>query len=253
MLGDNGNQAIELARRVAGYPEPGMRRLVLAEWLGRARPEAAAEWLGEILRLGPEGGPPFSVALAALIALMNDPAPLGYEGLAEIYRAAREQDLTDLAAFFMSSLGGEKGGGIRGVVLEAKGRPLTLGERKSLARRSARDLITRLMGDPDPTVLRQLLLNPRLTEHDVVALAARRPTTAQSQEIIAGARRFAARYAVRRALVMNPYTAADLAVRLAALLRRDDLLLVANEPSVPPQVRDGARRFLAARPHAGRK
>ena len=55
------------------------------------------------------------------------------------------------------------------------GRPLTLGERKSLARRPDRDLIARVMRDPNPDVIRILLNNPGLTESDVVRVCARRP------------------------------------------------------------------------------
>jgi len=55
------------------------------------------------------------------------------------------------------------------------GRPLTLGERKSLARRSSRFALDRLLRDPHPDVIRNVLVNPRLTEDDVVRLAARRP------------------------------------------------------------------------------
>ena len=56
-----------------------------------------------------------------------------------------------------------------------RGRPLTLGERKSLARRPDRAMLDRLLHDPHPDVIRRLLRNPRLTEDDVVRLAARRP------------------------------------------------------------------------------
>ena len=54
------------------------------------------------------------------------------------------------------------------------GRPLSLGERKSLARRPGRDLVLRVLRDPHPDVIRILLGNPRVTEDDLVRLCARR-------------------------------------------------------------------------------
>ncbi len=241
-------QALELAARVAAYPEPEMRRFILGAWLSRVPAATGAGWLREILRRGRQGGPPFDLAVAAFIALLSEPDPLGYDALVEIYREAREREIEDLAALFLSSIDAERLRGAPGRIMETgDGRQLTLGERKSLARRSTRQQIEHMMADPDPAVLRQLLLNPRLTEKDVVTIAARRPTTGERQKIVARSRRFAARYTVRRALVMNPHTPSDLAVRLAALLGGADLTLIAAEPSISPVVRESARRFLTGR------
>ena len=49
--------------------------------------------------------------------------------------------------------------------------------------------------------------------------------------------RWLARYHVKRALVMNPYTPGDLAVRLVATLTLPDVRLVANDPNLAAPVR----------------
>ena len=59
----------------------------------------------------------------------------------------------------------------------ARGRPLTLGERKSLARTHDRSLIQRVVRDPHPDVIRILLDNPSLTEEDVGRVCAQRGRT----------------------------------------------------------------------------
>ena len=64
-------------------------------------------------------------------------------------------------------------------------RPLTLGERKSLARRPSRRALDALMRDPHPAVIRAVLDSPRLTEDDVVRMAARRPGSAAALTEIA--------------------------------------------------------------------
>jgi hypothetical protein len=124
------------------------------------------------------------------------------------------------------------------------GRELTLGEKKSLARGRRREVLDRLLRDPDESVLTILLGNPRITEDDVVRLAARRPTTAGAQRTILKCERFIARYAVKRALVLNPYTPTDLAARLVVLLTRPDQRAVADDHSLNETVRATARAAL---------
>src|SRR5260370_1343509 len=97
---------------------------------------------------------------------------------------------------------------------------------------------------PGESVLTILLATPRITEEDVVRLAARRPTTAGAQRTILRSERFIARYGVKRALVLNPYTPTDLAARLVVLLTRPDQLAVANDPSLSDPVREAAREAL---------
>jgi hypothetical protein len=105
-------------------------------------------------------------------------------------------------------------------------------------------VLERLLRDPDAAVLRILLGNPRLTEGDVVRVAARRPTTASAQRAIFASERFICRYAVKRALVLNPYTPSDLAARLVPLLTLVDLAEVAEDTSLSEQVRLAARDQL---------
>ncbi len=130
---------------------------------------------------------------------------------------------------------------------EWNGRPLTLGERKSLARRTDRDTMQRLLGDPHPDVIRRCLRNRYVTEPDVIRLAARRPGRA---EVLAEVARsdWAHRPRVRLALVMNPSTPLELSGRIAGLLLRQDLLLVARSPAVPPGVRALCLEHLGRRP-----
>jgi hypothetical protein len=131
-------------------------------------------------------------------------------------------------------------------------REITLGERKSLARGRRREMLDRLLRDPDVSVLTILLGNPRITEADVVRLAARRPTTAEAQRCILASERFIARYAVKRALVFNPYTPSDLAARLVVLLARPDAKQVAEDLSLGEAVRAAAREMLGTREKAER-
>jgi hypothetical protein len=128
------------------------------------------------------------------------------------------------------------------------GRPLTLGERKTLARGHDRFMLDRLLRDPHPLVIRNVLSNPRITEEDVVRLAARRPTYADVQSEIAKAVKWSVRPRVRIALVQNPYTPPGISVPLLALCVRPELDQVLAATDVPPIVRGAAFDLRDRRP-----
>ncbi|MGZ3428214.1 MAG: hypothetical protein ACXVCV_16280 [Polyangia bacterium] len=232
--------AASLARRLTALPAAAMRQATLRETLDAMDDSAAARLCSELVRRGPDGAP-FDVALLALTALLDEGA-LGYERHAALYATARTIDDAQLARLLLSSQppppGAPKAAELPG------GRELTLGERKSLARGRRREVLDRLLRDPDESVLTILLGNPRITEDDVVRLAARRPTTANAQRTILRSERFIARYAVKRALVLNPFTPTDLAARLVVLLTRPDQQAVADDSSLSQAVRDVARGAL---------
>jgi hypothetical protein len=134
------------------------------------------------------------------------------------------------------------------VPFDGRGRPLTLGERKSLARRPDRDTMQRLIADPHPDVIHRLLRNPRVLEDDVVRLAARRPGRSEVLAEIARSTKWVHRPRVRMALVLNPATPAEIAARIAGLLLRPELELVAGAPHVPAAVRALCMEHLERRP-----
>jgi hypothetical protein len=237
-------RAHELAARLRALPEVGMREAVLSEHLSVLRDEDAAALAGEIARRAPSGKP-YDVALLALAAVLDDahPAALGYERRSAIYAIARTSGDHLLARLLLSSQAPPVGTPERVAI---PGRPeLTLGERKTLARTRRRELIDRMLRDTDPTVLQILLQNPRVTELDAIRLAARRPTTPEAQRVVFRTARFAARYGVRRALVLNPFTPTDLAAQLVTLLQEPDLRVVERDVQLADTVRAAARAQLA--------
>jgi hypothetical protein len=127
------------------------------------------------------------------------------------------------------------------------GRELTLGERKWLARRPDRETMQRLLADPHPEVIRRCLGHPRITEDDVVRLAAKRPGRPEVLAQIARSR-WAHGPRVRVALVLNPATSEEIAVRIAGLLLRPELELVARSPGAPALLRAVCLEHLERRP-----
>lgn len=134
------------------------------------------------------------------------------------------------------------------VTMSARGRPLTLGERKSFARKSDRFLLDRLLRDPEPSVIRNVLGNPRITEDDVVRLAARRPNFAVVIEEVIQHARWSGSERVRLAIVLNPYTPTAVSVPLVPLLLRQELQQLTEATTVPAVVRAAAVELLQRRP-----
>lgn len=129
-----------------------------------------------------------------------------------------------------------------------RGRPLTLGERKSLARKPDREMMDRLLRDPHPDVIRMVLVNSRLTEDDVLAVASRRPVRPDVLVQIARSTKWVHRARIRIALVLNPDTPLDIAAPLVGLLMRHELRLVATSTTVPAAVRALCLEHLDRRP-----
>jgi hypothetical protein len=128
-----------------------------------------------------------------------------------------------------------------------RGRPLTLGERKSLARTHDRSLIQRVVRDPHPDVVRILLDNPSLTEEDVVRVCAARPNHPTVLHIVYRHRRWVVRYRPRHAIVRNPDTPLDTALLLAPLLRRPELKEAATSSELAPPLRLSCKAILEMR------
>ena len=129
-----------------------------------------------------------------------------------------------------------------------KGRPLTLGERKSLARKPDRDMLARLLLDPHPEVIHRLLANPRLTEDDVIRIATKRPCRADVLAEIARSEKWMHRSRVRLAIVLNPSTPLALAAPIVSLLIRQELKLVAEATALAPMIRALCIEHLERRP-----
>lgn len=123
-------------------------------------------------------------------------------------------------------------------------RPITLGERKALALTPSRRVIEMAMLDPHPAVAIKLLWNPKLTEDDVVRIAARRmsPPTVLSQ--IAFNTKWRMRRRVAFALVNNPGLTSSIGVALLPGLTASDAAQVAGNNRLPEDIRECAAALL---------
>lgn len=131
------------------------------------------------------------------------------------------------------------------------GRELTVGERRSLARRPTRAQLDRLLFDPHPLVLHQLLQCPKLTEADVLRLTSRRPPRRVALAAVTQNVRWLARSRVRMALVLQPSCPLGVSIPLLHTVVRRDLDAVVRDPALPALLRSTARELLSLAPPWG--
>lgn len=233
-----------LLRGLKAIREPQMRAARMAELLA-GDPQSAVMFLYNLIAQSGSGLPGVDEALdAAAVAIGSN--QIGYDHRRLLYGAAADRGDLCVARLFVdvdrvidevvelkASLDGT-----RPVVPNS--RPLTLGERKSLARRKRSDTLLQLLADPHPQVVEILLGNPHLIERDVLTIASRRPTLPECQRAIFFSSRWRPRYRVRRALVLNPYSPAAVGMLLVPTLRGSDLAALAADAQLPMLLRQQA-------------
>ena len=165
-------------------------------------------------------------------------------------RDLSQEDLRDAADEDSRDLSHEADPSVRPVpavapVATDRATTLSLGERRALARRPSRALLQTLLSDPHPMVVQVLLTSSRVTEADIVQMAAGKGVGGDVLALIA--RRECRRPRVRLTIVQNPNTPPAVAVPLLFLLTRPELAEIARAPNLAAVVRATARELWELR------
>ena len=235
--------AAELARSLASLEGGELRARKAAALLSALPPDEAVDLLAQLIRRADRRVDPDAAALEGLLRAVRE--MLDEERIDLLFRAA-EADL-EVQALFARSEAARSFDHDREQWIDREMRARTLGERRALARTHDRDLLARLAGDPDPTVVRHILTNSRCTEREVLLAASRRPQRREVLEEIFRSRRWSVNRRVRRAISLNPYSPPALASAALALLTAPDLREIAGNLTISPEVRVQARRLLGNR------
>lgn len=244
----NGSQpAVEIAsawaRMLLGLREPALQVGWVREQLERLGAVRAADVLTVVLARAEQREERYAVLLLRISLALATPALVPLRRAIANLAAVRAQH--ELARF----LGAAPDTQAANVEVEhaaeetpasgatSRGRPLSLGERKSLARTRDRNLLARVLRDPHPDVVRILLDNPALTEPDVVRLCARRPVPSAVLTQVFRHARWVVRYRVRLTLALNPHTDEVLALQLLPHLTAQDRREVARSGDLSARVR----------------
>ena len=114
---------------------------------------------------------------------------------------------------------------------------LTLGERIASAKRCSQALVKAFLFDPDPKVFEALLINQRVREDDLLIVANSNRATAEQLRMLAMDYKWSNRYAIRKALVMNPITPRAAAASQLRFLTWRDLRMIHNHPATSTYLR----------------
>ncbi len=120
---------------------------------------------------------------------------------------------------------------------------ITLGEKIAAARACSRELIRALLTDPNPRVFEALLVNPRLTEPDLVTHISSNRASGPQLAAIAASPKWSYRRAIRRALVINTDTPKAIVASQVRHLTRREMEEIAKHPQASAYVKMCIRRL----------
>lgn len=225
----------------------GMRRRMLLDKMADLSPAALAEALYFILRNAQMGRTAFQEVLDAVTDLDPLIQRSGRPFFSDVYRYARRKGYEEVVHFLRKP---RPKAGLKTDYFpdpDQLANELSLGQRRSLAMSPDPDTLEHLLFDPDPVVVRKLLLNSRLTLPMVVRITARRPNKPAVLAEIFQSPRWSVQYDVKVALVRNHYTPPPIALRLLPALRVQDLREVAADSTLLPEIQQAAQDLLAKR------
>lgn len=245
-------------RAVCAIKDGPLRIAYLQREIARASAPSAASALNDLCARAEQADARARDTLAAAVPSLTDAAMT--ERIGELRALSVESALHPLARLLRKKItktanrkhappspAEERGGS--GRVAKTGARPLTLGERKALARTiRTKGALQKLLADPHPAVIRNLLANPRITEDDIIRLVARRPASAEILGEVVRHPAWPMRPRVRMAILQNPGSPAEIAVPLVRLLVRPELREIAAAADIAPVVRAAAAELLARRP-----
>jgi hypothetical protein len=240
-----------LVARLEALREGRMRVAMLVEALREGEPTSWIAAFDELVIRSQHFSDPG--ALLALDSLIHAIPELPYATCKALYEAAQETGRPAIARLFLTtSPESDLPAQLKRELqperpLRPTGRPLTLGERKALARTHRRDQLLLLLRDPHPAVVAILLDNPHVTEADIVKVAAARPAAPEALTKIAAHPRWSVRHAIKRALVLNPAMPLADAIRIATTLAPGELSSLASDPALPEPLRTHAAQLGAQR------
>lgn len=235
-------------RRLLALPDRNMRSLVLTERLVRLDLQLCLSILQNLVERSLTRDQDAQEVLLDLTTARPLIQRLGYERSRQLYELARETDRYALAQMLLSPdaqlrMRRDPDPGWENKHMQ----DTSLGWRKALARGVDRHKLDRLLHDRNPTVVAYLLDNPRITEKDVVRIAAMRPANPDCLAEVFAHRRWIRRYRVRVALALNPSSPLDIALSLLPQLMLPELRYAAASDKLDTAVRSASRDILQRR------
>jgi len=225
----------DVARRLQSYADESVRRGLLRELLDCLTDGDLLSFLGFLVCRTDRADFRTIYLDTVLDLLARPPWDESRAALVLDYPAIRERQPV-LAFLGMDALSRQRGGGQFGPWAMDE---VPLGVRKSRARSLDPNVLLVLTDDPEPSVIRILLDNPRCTEALAMRVASKRPQRAQMFAELLGSR-FISGESFQNAIVNNPFCPTRISVALVPLLTRAHRLDMVESGSVADRIRDAA-------------
>ncbi|MEO0814682.1 MAG: hypothetical protein AAFY60_17605 [Myxococcota bacterium] len=244
-MSDSVANARQTIQRLAAIPEAPMRRRVFYKHLLRHGLDEACVFVDTLVRDTLHKKKPAVESYEALLDPDVIVETVGSERLDMMVARSREIECYASVLWLLAPAQRSDGEEVAlKTLLHRDLRELTLGHRRSLARKARGDELDKLLSDPDPIVIGHLLANPAMTEQQVIALSARRPTVSSALEVVMDTG-WIRRYRVKTALAQNPYLNSKRATVLLPLLHRRDIRSIAHDQTLSVDVRECAQHLGA--------
>ena len=124
---------------------------------------------------------------------------------------------------------------------------MPLGNKKTLAKKAASNVLLKLLQDRDAEVVKLCLNNPNMVEGHLFKIINREDTSVETIMMIAGHPNWSTRSLVRFSLVRNAQTPLSLSVPFLESMKLLDLRELYADPSLPVTVRPFVHRELVKR------
>ena len=252
-MNDNSSMSRDLTARLLrrlNSLDPQVRLHAAGRLLEELSPQQAVDVLVELLARKKKGDAKVDESLTSITKALS---ALGDRDEASaIYAEALARRADDVVGLVMRPVPARVFDPRKELGVDHDMRARTVGMRRQMARRADPVELMRLQTDPDPGVIENLLMHPRLTEPEVVRMAARRPGRPQVLATIFKSPRWSASRRVRKALAHNPYTSPEMALKLIPLLPLQDVRELAASREIHDEVRRSARARIAEAEHRRR-
>ncbi len=124
---------------------------------------------------------------------------------------------------------------------------MPLGNKKTLAKKAAGNVLLKLLLDRDPEVVRLCLNNPNMVEGHLFKIISREDTPVETIMMIAGHTNWSTRSLVRFSLVRNTHTPLSLSVPFLQNMKLLDVRELYADPSLPITIKPFVHRELVKR------
>jgi hypothetical protein len=132
------------------------------------------------------------------------------------------------------------------MITDERGRTLTLGERRALARRPSTHSIQRLINDSDHIVVKHLLQNPRLTETIILRIVTHRPQNPMTLYMIFEHPIWGQRTEIQKALTLNPSSPLPIRCSLVSILSLEECEDTLREVNIPLPLKAALNRQVSS-------